>query len=407
MLRAFARKWGKRGRAVLRFEYRNWTRVLQTNNKHPWRSRRMAVERIYKRLYREDEKADENWTSIATKMPLERPVPPMPSDEREGLEREYLQAVLVPLQYYAVDTTRERMRDDGELERAPERRYFQVLGAQTGKSKERTMHTVQSADDICQRSGLILHILFLDRWRPPDEPADATIRVYTIDDDQWVRPSEVAEFNDMQNHMFHYRDAVADDDHPACTIISRERVAGPRFALTDIRIPTLTLAWHLRNNGWDPVCALMDHKEVPAENRRCNFDQRGGTSSKFYLMVLTKLLECLPFSGGHVPSQQPMAYYKCLMEGIKTEPGLRANQYVLMWNRSLKGEKRAKQLLPLEDKKPPVRDPDEFFCRASGCPGSRGAPCTSGPRPCAWRRQRPRGQRWRGRRPGPLAPHPT
>ena len=214
----------------------------------------MAVDRIYKRLYREDEKADENWTSIATKMPLERPVPPMPSDEREGLEREYLQAVLVPLQYYAVDTTRERMRDDGELERAPERRYFQVLGAQTGKSKERTMHTVQSADDICQRSGLILHILFLDRWRPPDEPADDTIRVYTIDDDQWVRPSEVAEFNDMQNHMFHYRDAVADDDHPACTIISRERVAGPRFALTDIRIPTLTLAWHLRNNGWDPVC---------------------------------------------------------------------------------------------------------------------------------------------------------
>ena len=376
--------WGKRGRAVVRYEFKNWLRVLQPNKKTMWRIRRMKTASAIKRIYREDQMADEDWSSVAERIPPDRPVPPTDASTRESLEKEYLHAVLQPLQYYAVEAPKTQQNEAGREETVSQTCYFQVLAAMTGKNKEKTMHTVQSADDPTQRGDLIIHVLFLDKWSGPDGEDDPRLRVYAEDDAMWVRPCEIADFQYLQEHMTHYRRAEADEDDLNVTILSDGIEAVPRYPLTDPRTPTLSLAWYLRRHGWDPVNALGDHKEVPGDDGpKVLFDNRGGTRCKPYFMVLTRLGQCLPLSQGHVPSQEPQAYYKCLLQGIRTEAGLKGKHYALVFNRSLTGDKRKKQFVPIDDGTDEPRDRDGWFIAPIGMtdprpPARRGGGCGSG-----------------------------
>jgi len=342
----------------------------------------MKRQDVLSRIYREDAKADEDWTAIANKVPLDRPVPPHEATTRESLEREYLQTVLTPLQFYSVEVDIERQDEAGGLVKSTDNRYFQVLGAQTSQTRERTMHTVRSADDVTQQNGMLVQILWMDRWYAADH--DDAVRVYAVDDPEWVHPQEIADFDNLQHRMTLYRQSVADNDHPACMIVSDPVVARPKYPLDDARAPTLAVAWYLRQHGGVPVNAICDHKEAWVAENPWNFDHRGGTRCKPYLQVLLKLAQCLPLSGGHVPSQQPMTYYRLLMRGIKTEPGLKHKHYALVHNRALKKEEG--DILPLEDDDPPD-DPNEFFAvpvgahakepprrRAGGLGHGRGGP---------------------------------
>ena len=185
------------------------------------------------------------------------------------------------------------------------------------------------------------------------------------DDPIWLHAREIAEFDDFQNHMIHFRTARGDPDNLPIALLSDQQQAKPRFALTDPRMPTLALAWYLRQHSWDPVSVFCNHTEAPTDKKRCEFDNRGGTKSKWYLMALTKLQEVLPLSQGNVPSGQPVGYYKLLREGHKTMPGLSGKEYTLVYNRRLKGEGRHKKFLPIEDIA--VDDDDVFFRSAYWC----------------------------------------
>ena len=70
----FFRSHGKRAKDMVCYEWFHYKRVLQTNVKQQWQPRRMTSKRFYKRVYRDDAKAAENWSIIAKRVPLERPV---------------------------------------------------------------------------------------------------------------------------------------------------------------------------------------------------------------------------------------------------------------------------------------------------------------------------------------------
>ena len=107
------------------------------------------------------------FSSISSKVPLERPVIHDSSTDRQGLEREYLAATFEPLAYYSVETWRDGIAENGEHIREKDDRFFQLLGAQIDKTREHTMHTHESAGDRCKHSNLLLHILPLTFWEPP------------------------------------------------------------------------------------------------------------------------------------------------------------------------------------------------------------------------------------------------
>ena len=76
MIRKFCKDHGAAGRAIARFEFENWQRVLQTKRRYLWRPKRMKPQQVFKRMYREDNMGDANWSSVCSRQPLERPVPP-------------------------------------------------------------------------------------------------------------------------------------------------------------------------------------------------------------------------------------------------------------------------------------------------------------------------------------------
>ena len=368
-IRHFCKVHGKAGRNVVRFAFRNWQRIAPVSTKYKWRVRRLKAHLIFKRLYREDTKGDEDWSAVAQKVPVARTVPPEEASTRERLEREYLAATFQPLQYYSVEREEERQNEDGAVVREKVPHYFQLLAAQTSQTREKTMHTVETADDITRKTGLLLHVLNFSRWHPPDADDTGVIRVFSEDDDaEWVRPCEVADFDALMNHLTHYRHSTADPEFNACIVLSNPQVGKPRFPLTDMRTPTLQLAWHLKNIGWVPTAAHCKHEEVPVLSDGPLSDSREAPTMKCYYMVLAELARCLPLSMGGIPSQEPVAYYRCLLANLSVASGLANKEYVLTYNRALKGEIKDDRLLPHEEPKP-LEDADGgFFVPPIGAP---------------------------------------
>ena len=173
----------------------------------------------------------------------------------------------------------------------------------------------------------------------------------------------VADFKFLSENLTTYRVCAYDQEHDCCMVLSDPRQAGPRYALTDPRIPVLSLAWHLRNNGWDPINTHVVHTVVPSGTERGTFDHRDAPRMKWYYMALTQLGTVLPVAGGSMPSQQPIGYYKCLLNGVQVVADLPAKQYALLYNRSLRGDRiKLEDLLPLNDEpRHALEDEDGVF----------------------------------------------
>ena len=262
---------------MIRYEFRHFKRVLQTS-RHRWRSKQMSRKAFFRRVYREDSKADEDWSGVCQRVPLDRPVFGESPSTRESLEREYLTATLKPLQYYAVETEVPEPQETGAVRMTHNTVYFQLVDAQTASQREKVMHTVQSADDITRSKHLLLHVIFCERWRPPEgEPDDDVIRVYSDQDPEWCQPAHIAPFENLQKHMVRFFSAVADPTHNCCMVLADPHQAVPRFALTDQRCPTLAIVWHLRNIGWTPAQRYVDHTVVPLPDTPQDFNRQKAT----------------------------------------------------------------------------------------------------------------------------------
>ena len=103
-LRAFTDEHGDRAMAVIRFEWTHWQRILQTEGRNVWARKRMHPQLIMKRIYREDSRAMEDWSSMLQKVQPNRPVVTEDLNTREQLEREWLAATLVKRTFYSVRT---------------------------------------------------------------------------------------------------------------------------------------------------------------------------------------------------------------------------------------------------------------------------------------------------------------
>jgi len=377
-IRAFKQRHGPAGAKVIDFEYAHWQRILQTSQKHRWRVRRMKASAMIKRIYREDAMADEDWSAICTGIPVDRPTRTDDASDREKLEREYLAATLLPLQYYGVEAEAEVPQDDGAVVRERQTTYFQVLGTQTARTREKTMHCWDSREDIHKTSSMLVHVIWLSRWERPGDPQDDVLRVHEDGEAEWVQPQHITpSFDNFQNHMVQYCTSVVDPDEPCVYILSGPRRAAPRFAITDPRTPVLALVWHLRNEGWLPVPAYHEHSVVPSPGAPQEFDSREAMRMKTYYQALVCLDRCLPLCDGPMPSQHPMAFYKLLLAGFTATPNMTAKEYIVRYNRKLKNPTADDFIPPIVDQ--PPGDPEDFIVQPIGAPPPDRQPRSSGP----------------------------
>lgn len=332
-LRAFMAMYHGPGRDVVRYEMLHWQRILQTDVQKRWQRKRLHPQMIMARVYREDDMAREDWSSICQPVREARPVVTEHSGNREQLEREYLACVLRPGSLYCVRKPAQLALEDGTVGDTQQDVYFDVVQVQQSRSRDHTMHTFLSADDPLKVSGLMLQVRMLEKWDPPEGHGEDGLQVMVEGDDEWMPPSRLAGFADLSERLSVFRKVDPAETRGVLTL-SDCQVARPPYPLTDDRVPTLTLVKALLGAGWQSYGGSVDHRAVPIDGGPLlPFDFREAVRMKAYYMCLAQISVVLPLAGGILPSQQPVAYYKCLLRGDPAVAGQGAKAYTLQWNR--------------------------------------------------------------------------
>ena len=140
-IRAFMKTHGARGRAVIREDWVRYKRVLQALPRRKWIPKRMNDANFFKRFYRMDEKALEDWSSL-----IGQPtgVPPLPvrvaMTDNDRSRIEYYKWVFKPRTYYSLKRSVERPNADGEPAAVDEVVSFQVVRIQQSSLRPHQGH---------------------------------------------------------------------------------------------------------------------------------------------------------------------------------------------------------------------------------------------------------------------------
>jgi len=360
--RGFMTKHGQVGKDIVRFEWRNYARILQTQKRYRFRVKRIKFQALLRRVYREDDKAKENWSSILTRVPLERPVHVDSGDSSTQLETEYFASVITPHSNFAVDHTVGRPQEDGSEKRETQRDYFTVINVAHARRRPHLVHTVAAADETEHNAPFAMEVQLMERWYLPEGGGlDEVIRVFPQDDPEWVLPCRIAPFDSFVRFLLRFDNSEPDDESPAILTWTGCRRALPPVPLTDPRCPTLALIGALKQQGWEKSEGTVVHTALLPTGGHAPYDGRLAVKHKFYYQVLLQLSKTLPLAGGTVPSQQPQAFYKLLLRGERAVPYLGNKHYVVKWNQGKDIHK--KELLPITDQPEgePIQDGDNFY----------------------------------------------
>jgi len=345
-LKQFRRLYGKRGVEVLRFEFRNWKRIL-SKKRSKWRCKRMTDTEAFEQIYREGKASEVNWSSIVTRMDLHH-VETDKATSSEAARNEYLRAQVQPGTSYGIEVPPPRAADSHAAPQstvAPSV-HFRLLASAHGHSRAHTMPTVEDQEDVSKTAPLAWHVQFHQRRDPCEgEPAvpEGVVEVFDDGEPQWVRPCSMCSFDQMQTSLMEFR---TEQDSPVqgCTWLSDPHLARPHMALTDKDCPVITLIQQLKRAGW----IVSESAVVHANTRVGLFDGAEATRFRGYYQCLLNLPKVLTLTK-ELPSRAPMAYYTLLLRGIPAMPYQSAHYYQCIVNTELRKKGKIAELLPLPD----------------------------------------------------------
>jgi len=311
----------------VRFEFRAWKRILQTDPKAQWFPKKATAEQVFARVYREDARAQDNWETVCTRKSVSAAAVPEDVSGREGLRNEYLQQTLVPSTVYAVSQPFpvECVVGAPEAEREV---YFHLLEMAYGNRRPDFLSVADPGADVALQAGMALLVVWLHRRAPAAAAAaddgDDQGLLHFDSAPQWVRPGDICPLNFWYSKL--YKWTVAGADVEGNMIVHNPKVAYCPLPYTHELCPTVAIAWKLKRLGWRPLERLCDHNT----NAIVNFDAFPAVRMKFYYQVLLSLGRCLDLAS-HIPSRQPQLFYKLLLAGKKAEPGLGNQEYIVQW----------------------------------------------------------------------------
>jgi len=351
-LTSFVDKHGLQGRRVLRYEFHNWKRILQTNPMRSWQAPKdLKARDALDRIYREDAKAEEDWSAaVSLAAAYEKEQAEKVNNEGQLLN-EYLVATLERNRVYSVDAPTTSMGPDGAAEEVEAPVFFRVNDIVHGNSRPHVMPTVESVQDLVMRAPLALNVQFLDPHGAVEQSADRPV-VFASADEEWVLPTRIASYKVLGTKLCVWDNALPSETSAGCLTLAACHKAYPKYGPLDKRCPTLVVVWYVMQAGWTPVKALCDH----STSEIGEFDHRLATRMKPYYQALLAIENCIPLTS-HMPSQEPCNYYELLLKGIKAEPGQSDREYIVLLNVARKDKHKVP--LPLPPVPPPEPGPGD------------------------------------------------
>ena len=320
-------RMGVRGKMVLRYEWRNWSRALQVKKRAWWRARRMSAQHVFDAVYHQDLRSEEAWGAVATSLPapgqgiVARTSPG--GENKDSLRVEYLLDVLESSKWYQVEVPAAGLDEAGRPVRGTVKKHMQLVAMSSVKSRPKLMPTVASHEDPIIIHKLALHIQEVSVM-PGPQLTEGTIVVYPDADPRWVSYEDLGPWNAVMDSLAVFQEVQGLESGRGCLQLSNLQVARPTHPLTDLKCPTLCMLTELHRRGWNPLRRMTTHNSVAIGN----MDGREAIKMKSYYIVLLDLENALPFAvGGAIPSDQPIAYYQCLLDEHHVAPGLGAPAY--------------------------------------------------------------------------------
>jgi hypothetical protein len=304
----FMKDFGKAGRNVINYEYRQYKRLLQTNSKKRTMGVQMRPRDFFKRMYRMDDKARDDFGVLIDSTVSKKT---SPSTTTTRLQIEYLQVVLKPETHFSV--TLERDTDGGGV--VEEAMFFLVMGVRGPSQKPKLVATHSTVT----LGPVTVQIQHLDTWNWNKSLDAPTIQVFPEMDPDWINILDVAPFARMQFSLDEYSHGIS--DARGCMQLSQRRRAVPMMPLTDVTCPCMSIINGLVSVGWIPI----DGKVVHDATQR-NFDGRNLASNKLYLQCCLQIDDVMRQNETMV-SQQPQSYYKLMLRGGKVDANLGDKDY--------------------------------------------------------------------------------
>jgi len=315
---------------------------LQTKVAYKWRAVHKTPAAVFARIYREDERAEEEFSTIVHRQPAPSTVKPDAVSGKEALRNEYLVSVLKEGTHYALGTNTSVMGADGTVKQDVQFEFFQLINTAHGQHRPRRMTATDPDDDVAHNASLALQVVRKGALLPgAAAPAeDPTSRVLVRESDPvWVRPDELGVYDAWYLRLQKW--TVAPSEQPGCVVVSKPKIVYNEIPYLDDRCPTLPICWKLKRLGWRG----QDRKAVHDSVAVGIFDDAEAVKMKTYYQVLLSLPQCLPLTT-KIPSRQPILFYQLLLQGRRVEPDQGNAAYLALWKDL---EKRGRVLPALED----------------------------------------------------------
>ena len=247
-LKKFQKRYGERGKQVIRFEYANYKRILRGPSSSKWKPVKMSVNDFFARIYREDAHAELNWSNIAPKPPLPRPIiPEKAADSAEQLNNEYVSALVTPGGHYSIE--REvHAPGDAAHPHVTETLHFRLIDVQTAHNRPHVTVTADSADDVENVAPLAWEIAREEPVPtvPTQDAAHDTTTVHFEQDSEWVRPWSLAPFEVFNKTLRVWKRSEPSGVMDACTELAIPERTRVRYGVLDDRCPVLAIVQHLK-----------------------------------------------------------------------------------------------------------------------------------------------------------------
>jgi hypothetical protein len=317
-VRAVARTRGLAGQAAVRFEWRRYKRVLQHRAWCQWRPVRMSDGDFYRRLYRMDSKALDDF-SVVAEQPGSSPSDRAPLAMTENSQLEYIECVVAIGCYYSIAVPAFGPHGPADEAVVDEIVYFNVIDRHGKRSRLVLVPTFDSKDEVTLRAPLAFLVQYFGVWR--SDPGRG-VTVFADSDPQWLPYTEIGSFHNVQATLLTWQCRASDTD--CCIDLFGAAPARPTVPLEDAACPSLTICSALVERGWAPVFQTVVHRAV--EPMRKQFDGRDPVGRKPYLQVVVSLDRFITLTST-IPSDQPLMFYRLLLLGQRVEPGLGHVEY--------------------------------------------------------------------------------